>query len=181
MGIPREARPVKLFTALLFAGEAIVDEAGEDLQRIFGPMDLKSETVPWELTDYYKEEMGGGLLRRFVSFETLVSPETLPDAKLSVQLIEERRRRKPEEGGGRAINIDPGYLDAGKVVLASTKPALHRLYLRSGIYGEVTLGYQRGSFHPFATTYPDYRWSLSVEFFSRVRSLYLDQLRRHGY
>lgn len=181
MGTPGEPKPVKLFTALLFHDNEVLAAAEKDLQNLFGPIDLASESLPWALTDYYEEEMGRGLLRRFVSFEPLVSPETLPEAKLGTQALEGRNRWARDERRGRRVNIDPGYLDAGKVVLVSTKGAPHRLYLRSGIYGETTLSFQNGSFHPLATTYPDYLWPAAMSFFAQLRSRYLSQLKHSGY
>jgi hypothetical protein len=47
--------------------------------------------------------------------------------KLRTQKIEERYRRK--DSGGWQINLDPGYLDFYKVVLASTKNASQRIYI----------------------------------------------------
>ena len=96
------------------------------------------------MTDYYEKEMGTGLLRRFVSFAPLISPEALAEIKLKTHGIEEGYQWIEGEKRGRRVNIDPGYLDGGKVVLASTKGTSHRIYLRSGVYGEVTLFFQSG-------------------------------------
>ena len=46
----------------------------------------------------------------------------------------EARSRTP-----RAVNVDPGYVDGARLVLASTKDHAHRIWLRDGIYAEVTL------------------------------------------
>jgi hypothetical protein len=77
----------------------------------------------------------------------------------------------------RRVNLDPGYLDATKLVLASTKNQAHRLYLSQGIYAEVTLLYHHKAFHPFIYTYEDYRWPETHTFLQRVRKQYLEQLR----
>ena len=55
------------------------------------------------------------------------------------------------------MNLDPGCLSAGKVVLATTKNQQHRIYLGSGIYAEVALRYRDGRWQPWEWTYPDYR------------------------
>ena len=78
----------------------------------------------------------------------------------------------------RRVNLDPGYLDATKLVLASTKNQAHRLYLSQGIYAEVTLLYHHGAFHPFVYTYADYRWPETHAFLRRVRTRYLEQMRK---
>lgn len=181
MGIPREPKPAKLFTALLFHDDEVLAAVEKDLQTLFGSIDLTSEILPWTVTDYYENEMGRDLKRRFVSFGPLVSPETLPDAKLNAQALEERNQGLREDKRKRRINIDPGYVDAGKVVLASTKGAIHRLYLRSGIYGEMTLFFQNGSFRSFPYTYADYLWPATLSFFAQLRSRYLSQLKQLGY
>jgi len=177
MGIAKEPKPVKLFVALLSNREDLFLSVEDKLQLLFGPPDSVSQTLPWNITRYYEEEMGAGLMRRFVSFDPLVSPEELPDFKLRTQALEEDYQRVEGEKKGRSINIDPGYLDSGKVVLASTKNACHRVYLRSGIYAETTLMFYRGSFRPFDHTYPDYFWPETLTFFTTLRALYLRQLK----
>jgi hypothetical protein len=177
MGIPKEPRPVKLFVALLSKYENLLASVERDLTGLFGSIDSSTRAVPWRLTDYYEKEMGADLLRKFVSFGPLISPERLPEIKLQTQDLEEKYCVK-EETGGRRMNIDPGYLEAGKVVLASTKHAAHRIYLRSGIYGEVTLIFRSGAFEPLIHTYKDYFWPESLSFFSGLRSPYLSQLKK---
>ena len=177
MGTPTAPKPVKIFIALLASDEKLVAPAESCLEENFGPIDSAGPVLPWEMTDYYGPEMGKGLCRRFVSFGPLSGPERLPEIKLRAQEIEEEYA---EGAGGtrrRRVNIDPGYLDAGKVVLASTKSAPHRLYLGSGIYGEITLVFQNGSFRSFAHTYQDYLWPETSSFFAALRSIYLAQLR----
>jgi hypothetical protein len=81
-------------------------------------------------------------------------------------------------GSRRRINLDPGYVDLSKLVLATTKNHQHRLYLGQGVYGEVTLRFTRKSFRPWEWTYPDYRSEHYVQFFNEVRNTYLEQLRK---
>ena len=180
MGIPKEPKPAKYFVALLTADAELLSSVQGDLRVLLGAVDSSSPTLPWAVTDYYEKEMGSGLLRSFVSFVPLVSPERLPEVKLKTHELEEKYQWGESEKKGRTVNIDPGYLDSGKVVLASTKNASHRIYLSSGIYGEATLLYHGGSFHPFAYTYPDYLWPETLSFFTALRSLYLNQLKREG-
>jgi hypothetical protein len=176
MGIPREPEPVKLFAALLTSQESLLLQITDDLARAFGPIDAASATFPWEVTDYYRDEMGPSLLRQFVAFERLVAAGTLAEIKLTTQKLEANYLHVGESGG-RCVNVDPGYLEASKVVLASTKNAAHRVYLQGGIFAESTLHYRHGSFEPFEHTYPDYRWPETRAFFAAARSLYLGQLR----
>jgi hypothetical protein len=78
--------------------------------------------------------------------------------------------------GQRRVNIDPGYLDLAKVVLASTKDHSHRLYIGEGIFAEVTLRYRQRAFQVWEWTYPDYRTPVTLTFFHHLRALYKGQL-----
>jgi uncharacterized protein DUF4416 len=79
-------------------------------------------------------------------------------------------------GRQRRINLDPGYIDLAKLVLATTKDQQHRLYLGQGIYAEVTLRFTGGRFVPWDWTYPDYRTAEYLAFFDAVRQRYRQQL-----
>ena len=150
------------------------------LTAILGTVDARSEVLSWTVSTFYEKEMGAGLLRRFVAFESLASPGKLADFKLETQRIEENQRHEVPSPLGRRINLDPGYIESSKVVLASTKNASHRVYLHSGIYAEATLQFYNGEFHGSSYTYPDYLWSTSIAFLTSLRSRYLNQLRRCG-
>lgn len=173
-------RAVKLFAALLLAGDELWGPLEIELGRAFGKIDLKSRALPWSVSPYYEREMGNGLVRRLVSFERLRSPGDLVECKCRARSLEDLYRDTDRRQ--RRVNIDPGYLEAGKVVLASTKNANHRIYLGSGIYAEATLSYVGGTFLPYDYTYPDYRWSETLEFFDCVRRRYLEQVKSiaHG-
>lgn len=188
MGTPTPPSPVKLIVALLSAYPDLLTVATKELAEYYGESDLESEVFPWNLTCYYRDEMGEGLLRKFLSFERLVSPEDLSAIKLQTNAIESHFTHSTpphdpaakDHAARRRINLDPGYLDANKLVLASTKSAAHRLYLSQGIYAEVTLLFHHGAFHPFEYTYTDYRWPETITFLLRVRTRYLEQLRGGG-
>lgn len=177
MGTPREPKAAKYFVALLSSARELLDRIEDELIPILGAMDTRSEALPWAASQYYEKEMGSGLLRRFVACEPLASPEKLAEVKLRTQEVEAKYSMA---SGGRRINLDPGYLDSFKVVLASTKNASQRIYLRSGIYAEATLFYYDGGFHGLPYTYPDYLWPMAVEFFTEIRAAYLAQLRRQS-
>jgi hypothetical protein len=55
------------------------------------------------------------------------------------------------------------------LVLASTKDHAHRLYLRDGIYAEVTLAYRAKRWQPLEWTYPDFRRDDFQQFFTACR------------
>jgi hypothetical protein len=177
MGTPTPPLPVKLLIALLSANRELFAITSMQLQKHYGPIDLESKIFPWRTTNYYREEMGDALLRQFISFAELISPEDLVRIKLETNALEFTLADATAPQSPRRINLDPGYLDAAKLVLASTKNQAHRLYLSQGIYAEVTLLYHHKAFHSFIYTYEDYRWSETHAFLQQVRKRYLEQLR----
>jgi len=173
MGTAREPEPVKLVVSLLTGDPALLAEVKGALSQEFGPIDLESELLPFDHTDYYAPEFGPGLERQIVTFEKLVDPGRLPYIKRWTNDLEGSLARD----GKRRVNIDPGYISLGKLVLASTKNHAHRLYLGQGIYGESTLSYQRGHFRPWPWTYPDYAGDAYSALFEQIRERYKAQLR----
>lgn len=180
MGTPTWPAPVKLFVGLLAADGSILEQAAGRLESAFGQVDMLSDVFAWQTTDYYAAEMGEPLVRRFVTFEKLVGPDSLSRLKLETNALEDAFVRPRGPGSARRLNLDPGYMDAGKLVLASTKAQAHRIYLADGIYAEVTLLYHHGAYHPFVYTYADYRWPQTRAFLRRARRRYLDQRRAVG-
>jgi len=177
MGTAREPKPAKYFVALLSSDVDLLTAVETDLSPILSEIDARSEVVPWIASKFYEREMGRGLLRRFVSFSVLQSPENLAGIKLQMQRIEDNYRTV--SSAGRRVNLDPGYIDMFKLVLASTKNAGQRIYLRSGIYAEATLLYHDAAFHGLVYTYRDYLWPESLAFFTQMRARYLTELRKH--
>jgi hypothetical protein len=180
MGTPREPKPAKYFVALLSSDSALLATVEKDLSNILGAVEARSEVWPWNVSNFYEKEMGSDLRRRFLSFEPLASPGELARVKLLTQHVEDKYRDTTADHPGRLVNIDPGYIDDFKVVLASTKNAGQRIYLHSGIHAEATLMYFDGAFHGLAYTYPDYLWPATLAFFTSLRSVYVDQIRRVG-
>ena len=80
----------------------------------------------------------------------------------------------------RPLNMDPGYMNESKVVLATTKDASHRLYLGQGIYGEATLRFHAGNYEAREWTYPNYRRPDHQPFFLEARERFLELRRAHG-
>lgn len=175
MGKILKSHPVKLIMGMLAAGEESFRRAEELFSAEFGTMDFESPIIPFVWTDYYREEMGESLLRKFVSFSRLVDPERLPAIKIFSNSIESRLGG---EDGRRKINLDPGYLTEAKLILATTKDHQHRLYLGDGIFGEVTLRFLRGKYQPWEWTYPDYRSEEYAPIFLHIRNIYRQQIKK---
>ena len=58
--------------------------------------------------------------------------------------VERRLAARQTAGPPRPVNLDPGYLESGKLILASMKNFSHRVYLSAGVYAEVTLMFRHG-------------------------------------
>ena len=173
MGKIEEPNPVKLILGIIACDEEVIKKAEPLLRKLWGETDLRSPVVPFNFTNYYEEEMGGNLLRQRWSFVKLINAETLAEIKIKTNKIEKGLSADKK----RKINLDPGYIDGAKLILASTKNYSHRIYLRDGIYAEVTLIYEKGAFRPLGWTYPDYKIDTALHFFSEVRNRYLEQAK----
>ena len=171
MGLINPTSPVKLFIRMITGRPTLFDEVRRMLIAQFGPVDLESPVYPWTHTTYYEKELGPDLKRQFLFFKQPVSPDALHEIKRFTNDLEQRWVRATAEGNLRRINLDPGYLAPSKIVLATTKDYAHRIYLRDGIYAEVTLVYQGKSFVPLPHTYPDFRSEEYIALFNEARRL----------
>lgn len=165
-------QPVKLICGLIFSPQGMEEEAKALLLEAYGPVDMRSDPVPFTYTDYYTEEMGPGLERCFLSFLELLDPAKLPAVKVATNQMEGQL----SVGESRTVNIDPGYVARDHLVLATTKEAAHRPYLGRGIYAELTYRWRRGGYETLEWTYPDYREPEHRAFFEAVRGRYLEQM-----
>ncbi|MFQ6000217.1 MAG: DUF4416 family protein, partial [Anaerolineae bacterium] len=165
--------PVKLVVGMISGRKPLFDAAQRELTARFGPLDYESILMPWEFTDYYSRELGENLGRKFLSFERLIDPARLAEIKSFTNQLE----GKFSEGGARRINLDPGYLDSAKLVLATTKNRDHRIYIGQGIFAEVTLHFRGKSFRAWEWTYPDYATPEYIAIFNEIRALYWEQLK----
>lgn len=163
---------VKLIIGLIYGDSKEYLAVKPFLLRAFGQIDFESPELSFDHTLYYEPEFGKNLKRRFISFTRLISPSAIADIKIRMNDLEKRR----SASGKRRVNIDPGYLDMAKLVLASTKDFCHRLYLDKGIYAEVTLVYRNGGFTTWDWTYPDYRSPEYIDIFNHIRTAYAHQL-----
>lgn len=173
MSEPKLAEAVKLVVSILYAEQQIIPEVMEKLCGQYGDPDFISSPLPFLYTDYYHQEMGSPVERLFVSFASLIRPESLPDIKLRTNDMEKIFSLE----GRRRVNIDPGYLSRAHLVLATGKGYTHRPYLRDGIYADLTLLYTNKSFQSLPWTYPDYGEKAIREMFKRIRAKYNLQLK----
>lgn len=166
-------KKVKLIIGFIFKENAVLKKAQSFISKKIGSFDSESDIFAFSQTDYYKQEFGENLKRKFVSVKRLFSPEGIYKAKLISNKIE----NSISMGGKRLINIDPGYITESKLVLFTTKDYSHRIYLGKGIYAEITLKFLRGTFSPLETTYPDYKSEGYIKFFNNIRAIYRNDVK----
>lgn len=169
MGTLQTPHFVKLFAGLLTL-ESEIPKVEAALERKWGLIERRSEIHPFEYSSYYEEEFGSPLMRFFLVFSKTLSPEKIVLYKLESNAIESENA----VNGKRRWNIDPGFIDLDKIVLATTKPATYRIYLGDGIHAQSTLFFKDRSFHPWPWTYRDYKEEWSLAFFKKAR----DQFKR---
>jgi len=178
MGKIKSHPPVKLIVGMIASDDSLFIVTEELLIHRFGNVDFHSSIIAFNFTEYYTREMGTDLRRKFVSFERLIHPEKLAEIKL---FTNEMERHFLSEGTDlRQINLNPGYVTAAKLILASTKDHIHRIYLGMGVYAEITLQMRKNSFQPWEWTYPDYRSEEYIKIFNTVRQMYMAQVRSLG-
>jgi len=180
MGKVHAPIPAKLFVGMLSQDCGLFEKCAERLADAYGPVDMQSDILPWDHSDYYRGEMGADLRRVFIFFERLIDPGELAAIKHFTLQIEHDLSRAEASGTHRRINLDPGYITEAKVVLATTKDFPHRVYIGRSIYAESTLHYSKnsGTFLAVEHTYPDFRALSSRDLFNKAREIL--RTRLHG-
>lgn len=174
MGIIHSFTEEKLIIGILIHNLSLMDDVVKAVTKIFGEADYIGEPFLFTFTNYYCQEMGSPIYRFFLSLKKLYSPNELSNVKIKTNLIENNFSLS----GKRMVNLDPGIMALSRFVLASTKESSHRIPLKDGIYGEITLMFEKGSFRPVEWTYPDYRSGQYLTILNRIRNIYREQLKQ---
>ncbi|MCF7934847.1 MAG: DUF4416 family protein [Synergistales bacterium] len=166
--------PVKLFVATLTPSEPWWQWALERMRERWGPPEQISEAYSFQWTRYY-DAIGTELTRRLLSFQGLWDGEQLAQWKTTAVAIE-------EESGAtqRRVNIDPGFIDGARLILASTKDRAQRIPIGNGLFAEVTLRYRSGKWAPFDYTFPDFASGIYAPFLSEIRARWVRKHRQNG-
>jgi hypothetical protein len=151
--------------------------AEDQLQLAFGPIQLRSPDYDFHHTRYYEPEMGTRLRKRLLVFERMPTADALADIKNRTIALERQLAESGQFSEQRPLNLDPGLLQLGKFLLASTKDQTQRIYLRDGIFAEITLRFQGGAFEPWPWTYADYREPEVLRFLVEARAQLYQRLR----
>ena len=176
MGVPREPTYSLLVVACFSRHVEALDWAVLQLTARFGKIALTSPDFTFNHTKYYESSMGTGLVKRIVVFDSIVSADCLPDVKRFTIDLERELAESNRHAEKRPLNLDPGLLQLGKFVLASTKDQAQRIFLRDGIFAEVTLRFEAGAFEVWPWTYADYREPAVREFLGSARAHLYEQV-----
>ena len=173
MGKTCEFEKEKLIVGVIYHDTDIYDSAISILKGEFGEIDNASEVFSFsrEYSSYYDGELGGEGMRIILSFKETVDPSRQAEIKLFTNSIEE----KFSVDGKRRINLDPGFISHGRLLLATTKKTGFRIPLSDGIYSELTLFWARGAWHKLPWTYRDYQSERVQRFLTKTRKIYLSQ------
>ena len=154
MSQPEKIAPAKLFLGLIFVNKSVLNTLKERVTKEFGPIDFESEIFNFSTpTHYYESEMGAPLKRMFLSFKNLIDPSKITFAKNRCAEIENEFSKEKR----RRVNIDPGYIDFNKVVLASFKYGSRKIYIGDGVFADLTLFYEKGTFESLPWSFPDFK------------------------
>jgi hypothetical protein len=173
MAEPLPPFPVKFFIAALYSDSVVFAKAKELLISLWGRIDFFGNDRPFDVTGYYDDEMGSPQIRQIVTFETLYDPTLLVSMKLRCNELE----KELICAGKRVVNLDAGYLDHNKVVLASAKEAGQKVYIDKGIYADLAGRYKSGKYQPFEWSFPDFRDGRYDQELCEIRAIYLRQLK----
>ncbi len=173
MSVPRNPNPAKLVAGLFMKDKSLIVPIVTELVEKIGSIDMVSPWLDFNYTSYYEPEMGSPLFRRVFAFKSLIEQSSLPEIKIITNKIE----KKYSKNNKRLINIDPGYMLQERFVLATGKNYAHRIYIGMGIYADLTLIYQKGSFRKLSWTYPDYTEKNMLTYLEMVRKKYIADLK----
>lgn len=175
MSVITPAPKVKPFAAVFARDRSLIVEGLIGMSSILdAEPDIMSPAFPVIETAYYEEEMGAELLKVYASWPNLIFPEKLAGIKLAAMAWE--RNNSPD--GRRLVNIDPGYIFSGGLVLSTGKFRGHRLPLGTGVWGELTLNYHQGQFMSFPWTYLDYQRADVQVWLTMMRQAYMAALKQ---
>lgn len=166
----RDPEPSLLVVAAFSRHGTALDWAQSRLQETYGALDCVSPDFDFHHTRYYEQAMGAGLRKRLLVFSQLQPPDVLPAAKNHCIGVEKELALSATYAEERPLNLDPGLLQLGKFLLATTKDQSHRIYLADRIYAEVTLRFVGQRFEVWPWTYADYQEPAVLDFLTQARN-----------
>lgn len=197
MGLIKKSPPSVRFVAVFSAEDRFLRIALERLEAHWGKIAALGQAFDFVESPYYLRTMlvpqppesrlpesqhdrtPRALRKQMALFADPYDPAELAADKLQSNRWERDWTEEltlSQDDSKRLINIDPGYLSMTKLVLASTKNREHRIYLRDGIYAEVTLAFRDQTWTSMPWTYADYQRPDVLEFLKLARKGFTSNL-----
>ncbi|MFH0936623.1 MAG: DUF4416 family protein [Candidatus Woesearchaeota archaeon] len=161
----KEISKAKLFVGVLYNDEEMLNKVVKELIQKYGEIEQESKTYEFNFTNYYENEMGKNLIKKFIVFKNLINRDEIADIKIETNKIED----KYSKNNNRLINLDPGYLTKDNIILASVKESPYKVYIGNGIFSHLTLIYGNKKWNANERTFPDFKTNEVQEFFLEVR------------
>lgn len=180
MSAIRNVEPVVRLCAVISQDTSYIDHAIERLVDLWGDVAERSSPIGFDPGGFYENKMGANLQKVLVGFETFEDPADLTAWKLRTNGIEVEFAGHVSASVERPINLDAGYLSQAKLVLATVKDRDHRIYLRDGIFAEVTMNYTAKRWQTHRWTYPSYRDEEAAKFATACRTRLREHIQQHG-
>ncbi len=173
-GEKMEYEPVLPLVSILSPSPRKMAAAAGRLKSSWQQLVVCAPPFPFDQTDYYAEEIGHPLFRWWGYRDSLANPARLVEWKQTCAGLEDDLR---DSAGNRTVNLDPGYLNFGLVVLASFKYDLQKIYLGEKIYADPVLQFGEGSYQSFPWSFPDFKKTTYYSLLKKLRDRY-KQLRK---
>ncbi len=139
--------------AIMYSDSEVYSKVKDILKKIYGDISLEGGEYDFNFTDYYLDEFGANLKKRFVLFEDLIETKLISQIKIDLIKLESSM----SEQGKRIINIDPGYITENEVIVPSTKPLPHRTPLEHELFADKQLEFKDSEVITFRHTFADYK------------------------
>lgn len=167
--------PVKanLTVSVMFKDEDLLAEIRTILEKKYGKIDAVSDVYDFSsISPYYDPEMGSSIKKIIFSFKKPVRRDILASVKLYCVKIEQ----KYSKNGKRLVNLDPGLLTLENFILATGKNYSHRIYLKNGVFAEITLMFgKKNVIKELPWTYRDYLYEPARSFLLSTREIYREK------
>ena len=172
MSVPKKPALAKAFMSILSSRwDEFWPELAEELKPRFGEIDFETEIFPFTQTKYYDKELGSPIYRKILTFSDLIGQDDLAGLKVFTNELENSHA----VGENRMFNLDPGMVTLERLVLATGKNFIHRIYLSQGIWADLTLIFHKGDWMTLPWTFPDYAQDSMKDILTGIRARYKDQ------
>lgn len=165
-----------LTISVMFRDPNLLREIRATLEEQFGAIEATSAEYNFSaVSPYYDAEMGGDIQKIIFSFEETIEREDLADVKIFCAEIEKKYLRND----ARTVNLDPGIISLENFILATGKNYSHRIYLKNGVFAEVTLMFGKNNvIKELPWTYRDYLHEPARSFLLETREKYREKRKR---